>query len=303
MNDNRKLTVGSLFSGIGGIELGLERTGFFETRWFVENNLYAQAILRKHWKGIPIYSDITAIDWSTCERVDVLTGGFPCQDISIAGKKKGIKEGTRSGLWFEFFKAIRILRPRYVVIENVSEITNNGLSTVLANLAQIGYDAEWYDLRASDFGAWHKRERIFIIAYPNRNGLNFNREDGGEIYQDKERNIQTMASEGLQSSSQSFEDGKLENVSNSECKYVSRHGEGRKIDCTERQAYDNNGKDSSRDESFRMEQGWWATEPNVGRVAHGIPFRVDRIRCLGNAVVPQVAEFIGEIIKEKEGVA
>src|SRR3990167_7903187 len=171
MKDNRKLTVGSLFSGIGGIELGLERTGFFETRWFVENNLYAQAILRKHWKGIPIYSDITAIDWSTCERVDVLTGGFPCQDISIAGKKAGIKEGTRSGLWFEFFKAIRILRPKYVIIENVSEITNNGLSTVLANLAEIRYDAEWCTIRHFNVGGFTIRERVFIISYPSKLGV------------------------------------------------------------------------------------------------------------------------------------
>src|SRR3990167_9313085 len=192
----KKLTVGSLFSGIGGIELGFERTGFFETKWFVERDPYAQEILRKHWREIKIYEDIKTIDWKRTERVDVITGGFPCQDISNAGKKEGIKEGNRSGLWFEFLKAIRIIRPKYVLIENVSAINRNGLDIVLAGLAEIRYDAEWYNLRASDFGAPHKRERIFIIAYPSQQRCNNrrNNREGGQILYDEEWNAEKVKS-------------------------------------------------------------------------------------------------------------
>jgi len=159
------LTVGSLFSGIGGIELGLERTGYFKTAWFVEVDGFCQSVLRKHWPSVPIHGDITKIDWGSMPRVDMLTGGFPCQDISVANPRgKGI-EGSRSGLWKEYAKAIGVLRPRYALIENVPAIVRKGLHVVLADLAEAGYDAEWFDLRASDFGALHRRERIFIVAY------------------------------------------------------------------------------------------------------------------------------------------
>jgi len=159
------LTVGSLFSGIGGIELGLERTGYFKTAWFVEVDGFCQSVLRKHWPSVPIHGDITKIDWDSMPRVDMLTGGFPCQDISVANPRgKGIG-GSRSGLWKEYAKAIGILRPKYALIENVPAIVRKGLHVVLGDLAEAGYDAEWFDLRASDFGALHRRERIFIVAY------------------------------------------------------------------------------------------------------------------------------------------
>ncbi len=162
------LTVGSLFSGIGGIDLGLERTGEFKTIWFSEVDDYASAVLKKHWSNVPNYGDIKTIPWRKIRKPDVLCGGFPCQDVSIAGKGAGIKEGTRSGLWKEFAKAIRILRPRYALIENVPMLANRGLDIVLSDLAQIGYDAEWNIISASSVGAPHKRERLFIITYPNR---------------------------------------------------------------------------------------------------------------------------------------
>ena len=164
------LTIGSLFSGIGGLELGLERTGYFRTIWQCENDTYATKVLEKHWSEVRRYGDITKVDWHTVERPDLICGGFPCQDISVAGKGKGIKEGTRSGLWFEFQKVVGILRPQYVLIENVSNLVKRGLDIVLLGLAEEGYDAEWLDIRASDVGAPHRRERIFIIAYPNSNG-------------------------------------------------------------------------------------------------------------------------------------
>lgn len=159
------LTLGSLFSGIGGIELGFERTGRFHTIWQCEFDPYASAVLRKHWPGVPNLGDITKVDWAAVEKPDVICGGFPCQDISVAGKGQGIKEGTRSGLWKEYAHAIRELRPRYVIVENVAMLARRGLDIVLGDLAALGYDAEWFTLRASDVGAPHRRERLFIIAH------------------------------------------------------------------------------------------------------------------------------------------
>ena len=169
------MRVGSLFSGIGGIELGLERAGF-ETAWFCEVEPYACAVLKKNWPGIPNIGDITAVDWRTVERVDVLTGGFPCQDISIAGKRRGIT-GERSGLWKEYLRAIRHLRPRFIIVENVARLLRSGIWVVLEDLAKEGYDAEWRVFRAQDFGAPHKRERCFIIAYPHEE----RRDDGSYL--------------------------------------------------------------------------------------------------------------------------
>lgn len=159
------MKIGSLFSGIGGIEIGFKRQGF-KTEWFVENDKYAQEILKKRFPETIIFDDITQVDFRTVPQVEILTGGFPCQDISNAGKQKGI-EGERSGLWQEFKRAISEIRPKVAFIENVSALTHRGLDTVLCDLAEIRYDAEWYCVRASDVGAWHRRERIFIIAYPS----------------------------------------------------------------------------------------------------------------------------------------
>jgi DNA-cytosine methyltransferase len=174
------ITVGSLFSGIGGIDLGLERTGGFKTMWFSEIDAYASAVLKKHWPNVPNHGDITRIDWNGIERPDMLCGGFPCQDISIAGKGKGITKDTRSGLWFEFAKAIRILRPRYVLVENVAEILSNGLTIVLGDLAEAGYDAEWKIISAAEIGAPHTRKRVFVLAYPNGFGCGTGKDIGKE---------------------------------------------------------------------------------------------------------------------------
>lgn len=167
------MTVGSLFSGIGGLDLGLEWAGF-ETKWFCEIEKFPQAVLRKHWPHVPIIEDVRDVKPSeSVQRVDVIAGGFPCQDISWAGKGRGIdydlseQEGTRSGLWWEMWRVIRDLRPRYVVAENVPALTHRGLDIVLGSLAEIGYDAEWQTISAAGVGAPHIRERVFIVAYPN----------------------------------------------------------------------------------------------------------------------------------------
>jgi DNA (cytosine-5)-methyltransferase 1 len=157
----------SLFSGIGGFELGLERAGMTVVGQ-VEINPFGRAVLRAHWPHVPQHEDVrTAVDWWTSKerpQVDVICGGFPCQDISNAGKRAGIT-GARSGLWGAMLDTVRRLRPRYVLVENVSALAVRGLDTVLADLAGIGFDAEWATLRACDFGAPHNRERLFILAY------------------------------------------------------------------------------------------------------------------------------------------
>lgn len=163
------MKVGSLFAGIGGFDLGLERAGF-EITFQVEIDPYCQRVLAKHWPNVQRYGDIRAIDWATVPRVDLLCGGFPCQDLSFAGKRAGI-DGERSGLWSEYVRAIRALRPRFILVENVPGLlTNEYMGRVLGDLAQSGYDAEWEVLSACQLGAPHPRERLFILAYPEGAG-------------------------------------------------------------------------------------------------------------------------------------
>lgn len=321
------LTVGSLFSGIGGLELGLERTGGFRTIWNCEVDEYASAVLRKHWPDVPNLGDITKVDWNGVERPDIICGGFPCQDISIAGKGKGIQEGTRSGLWFEFAKAIRILRPRYVLVENVPMLAQRGLSRVLASLAHDGYDAEWFTLSAAEAGAWHRRERIFIIAHPD--GLGRDGEKDAGTLRDVE--IGAVGSEGQEGRRLGPEPGHGRDVPNADDRRRV-HGQA-EIEPAEagehaQRQFITSGEDVpdalrldmeghrpggeqitptyvveglSRRHRERNRATLWAAEPGVDRVADGVPNRVDRIKCLGNAVVPQVAEIIGEMIIMREG--
>jgi len=154
-----------LFSGIGGFSLGLERAGM-ETVAFCEFDRHAQAVIKKHWPDVPIHKDVRGLDGNEYRgSVDVVCGGFPCQDISVAGKQTGIK-GERSGLWSEFARIIGEIRPRYVIIENVAALRNNGLGVVLKDLWALGYDAEWHIIPASVVGLPHQRERLWVIAYP-----------------------------------------------------------------------------------------------------------------------------------------
>lgn len=178
---NEPLKVLDLFSGIGGFSLGLERTGGFETVAFCEIEEFPRKVLAKHWPEVPQYEDVTKLTGDILRRdgisVDVITGGFPCQDISVAGKQAGIGEGTRSGLWSEIVRLIGELLPRYVIVENVaallsgpSEQRGGWFGSILADLAQLGYDAEWQNIPAAVMGAPHRRERVWIVAYPECKG-------------------------------------------------------------------------------------------------------------------------------------
>ncbi len=183
------LKVGSLFSGYGGLDLAVSESFDAEVVWHCEWEDAPSTVLEAHWPEVPNYRDVSKVDWANVEPVDILTGGFPCQDVSQAGRRAGLRAGTRSGLWSEFAKAIDILKPQYVIIENVRGLTSakadsdveycawcmgktdgggatvRALGAVLGDLADLGYDAEWAGVRAADAGAPHNRYRVFILAY------------------------------------------------------------------------------------------------------------------------------------------
>lgn len=236
------LTVGSLFAGIGGFDLGLERAGM-QVKWQCEKDPWARKVLAKHWPGVPCYEDITTLEPHAVEYVDVLAGGFPCQDISNLNTKGTGLNGEKSGLWKEFKRIIQGAKPTWVIIENSASIRSKGLWFVLQDLDEIGFDAEWHCIPAASLGAPHVRDRAWIVAYTHG------------------KRLQACLSEG-----------------NFRASYAKRETV------------------EFKGPSYGDFPAWNTTEPNVGRVAHGVPHRVDRLRGLGNAVVPQVVEWLGRMI-------
>jgi DNA (cytosine-5)-methyltransferase 1 len=395
------LTIGSLFSGIGGFDLGFERAGM-RTVWFCEQDAFCQRVLAKHWPGVPVYPNVralTARSWCECgERsfadcrggpgvcslvadaeyggrgslggrglgagvesrgegprhastaqdggsasvsvpvpyVDVLCGGFPCQDISIAGRGEGI-DGQRSGLWAEYARLIRELRPRYVVVENVAALLHRGLDRVLGDLAACGYDAEWDCIPASAVGAPHRRDRVWLVAYPSGDGfrvgergsigderasragvvdacqLGSDQTDGcersgrtahgsGDAARNRPLNVAYPARDLFPERQDTGAVGQR----------VGARGERGGAAVADTDGPARNGTRSAGEALLgsgeverlgRRGSGLgnpWESEPDVGRVAHGVPARVDRLRALGNALVPQIAEWIGRRILEYE---
>lgn len=231
------LRVIDAFSGIGGFTLAAERLGGFQTICFIEREPYCQKILKKHWSHIPIHDDITTFE-PQMGSADVICGGFPCQDISLAGKQAGITEGTRSGLFYELMRIICVVRPAFVVLENVSAILGNGLDAVLGELSEAGFDAEWACIPASAVGACHQRDRWWLVAYPNNSGSQRLRQE-----------LELQQSGGK--------------VPFTWCRQP------------------------------RMPQSNWrcfVSKPLLRRGDDGLSHRMDRLKALGNAVVPSVAE-------------
>lgn len=268
------MTFGSLFAGIGGMDLGLERAGM-HCAWQVEINPYAQRVLAKHWPDVRRHNDVRTFppsdpsDW----RVDLIAGGFPCQDISYAGKGAGL-EGARSGLFYEAMRVIGEVGPRFIVLENVAALLTRGMDRVLGTLASFGIDAEWHCLPAAEFGAPHIRNRVFILGHMGRNSHCIN--DGAV----EARNHQNAITE---------------RIGREATPEVSSDTNSARL--AKRQGEDSSGARAiCRTKPGRSE--WWNTEPAVGRVANGIPCRMDRLTGLGNAVVPQIAEYIGRRIME-----
>jgi DNA (cytosine-5)-methyltransferase 1 len=165
---NASLTIGSLFSGIGGLDLGLERAGM-QVAWQVENDPYCAKVLARHWPHVPNLGDVTTINWAEVPRVDLIAGGYPCQPFSEAGKRGGSDDQRH--LWPYMFDAVRVLRPRLVLGENVTGHLSLGFDRVLADLASIGFDAQWSVVSACSMGASHMRRRLFWLAHPAGEGL------------------------------------------------------------------------------------------------------------------------------------
>jgi DNA (cytosine-5)-methyltransferase 1 len=285
------LTVGSLFAGIGGFDLGLERAGM-RSVWQCEIDPYCQRVLAK--PDVLRVPDVRDIRTGTVPPVDVLCGGFPCQDLSVAGKGAGI-DGARSGLWGEYARLIGELRPSYLLVENVTDLLAGAgkrwdrapIGRVLGDLATLGYDAEWDCIPASAFGAPHQRDRVWIVAYPQRDELREQpgRRDGqggtGSTFAPIDGSPRSMAN--------ADEFGRIEGLQ--QCA-----GRG------ERQGPGDAERRIARHAGQRAGSVPWPAEPDVGRVADGVPHRVDRLRALGNSLVPQIAEWIGRRIVEWERV-
>lgn len=221
------MTFGSLFSGIGGLDLGLERAGM-RCAWQVELDPFCQKILSKRWPSTPRFEDVTKVSGGVLASVELVAGGFPCQPISHAGRRRGVED--EKWLWPEFERIVHELKPRFVLIENVPSLRQRGLSEVIEGLNSCGYDAEWDCIPAAFVNAPHIRDRIWILAYAR-----------GERHRASQDTVFA--------------------------------GRPRFEFCAR-----------------------WADEPSVGRVAYGVPGRVDRMRAIGNAVVPQVAEYIGRCL-------
>lgn len=373
----QQLTFGSLFAGIGGIDLGLERAGL-RCIWQVEIDDYARAVLEKHWPEVPKYRDVRFFlgskKWRRerdAWRVDCIAGGFPCQDISNAGRRAGI-DGKRSGLWSEFARIVRLLRPQYVVVENVDALAVRGMGRVLGDLAALGYDAEWDRIPAAAVGAPHLRWRIFILAYSAERGLQRRGSaERNDRSQSCERSSQSPGvcsgdvssvadANGERCQEQHFpaepsSAGLIDrsSLSNPIGNRIWLQGHGEAVSAAEevsgevRQQWlrsdsesahcvgnnamfepykDGSTEDGARADSLLSHSSlrwagqcgrqqfagycqetrnlyWPKTQPPVCGVADGIPSRVDRLRGLGNAVLPQIAEWIGRRIVAYESAA
>ena len=301
MKSRSEWRVLDLFSGIGGFSLGLERAGM-NTVAFCEINPYCRAVLKKHWPEVPCYDDITTL---TAERLaadgiaaDVICGGFPCQDISFAGKGAGIADGTRSGLWSEYARLIGELRPRYVIVENVAALLNRGLDRVLGDLASLGFDAEWHCIPASALGAPHRRDRLWIVAHARGQ----QHEGGGPAFcwPGAARFLEATMADARRARREVMDIwGDDTGVAQPEFAGEA----GKSVSDTYQPGLEGWGASVrvSTQHAAIGGDGWWASEPDVGRVAHGVPKRVDRLRALGNAVVPQIPEMIGRAIMEADG--
>lgn len=281
------MRIGSLFSGIGGLELGMERSGLGQVVWQVEIDPFCRRILAKHWPEVQKYEDVKEVG-SELEPVDLICGGFPCQDVSSAGKGAGLS-GSRSGLWYEYLRVVEALAPSWVVVENVASGKRRWLPYVRRDLHVLGYRTRAFQLSAADVGAPHLRRRVFVVAHAERGHL---REQPGRSEGANGTGAPVPAIDGIE--------GLVGDAMREGREGPDWHANARRSEPAQR--------------SGRIDP--WSTEPDLGgtvdgissrmdgwerdipRTATGVANRKDRLKALGNAVVPQCAEVIGRMIRD-----
>jgi len=330
----------SLFSGVGGLDLAGKWCGV-KTVCYCENDRYAQGVLMSRMRSGnldagPVWDDVATFDGKAWRGVEIVSGGFPCQDVSFAGKRAGLKPGTRSGLWNHFARIVREVRPRFVLVENVPGLLSLGFGRVLGDLAKMGMDAKWGVWGAADVGAPHRRNRVWVAAYARDQGPSCSRSRTQSkkskliignsdpkkdvAHSEREQNNSERGSFKLGRNSMGRKeqaaqcegatdsnspDGCGETVADSQGKTEGRLSSGKKKKIPESrirsqneicdsasQGFQNRVKEKIQQAQAHKEPGrsdWWTVEPDVGRVAGRTSFRVDRLRCLGNIVVPQQA--------------
>jgi len=309
-----KLKVLDLFSGIGGFALGLESTGYFKTVQFVENEKWCQQILAKNFPGVPIHDDIKTYNTYQGVEADVVVGGFPCQPFSVAGKGKAVQDDRH--LWPEMFRVIRQTKPTWVIGENVRNIVSISdgmvLEQVYLDLESQGYEVQSFIIPASAVNAPHQRYRTWIVAYSRRT-----LQSRAELRKENENEIAKRYANQFERSSKTseFDVAYTDHRNHNEKKEIRTRGNA--INSSSADVAHTDSKRLQRTEQYETykretktqftiakcfeERGYyWEFEPNVGRVAHGIPNRVDRLKGLGNAIVPQIAYQIGKAIRDAE---
>lgn len=286
--------------------MGLERAGMTCVGQ-VEIEPFCQKVLKKHWPGVPLIADVREVQGHEFGAVDLICGGFPCQPHSLAGKRKGSED--ERDLWGEYARLIGAIKPRWVVAENVPGLLSSEagrfFGTVLRDLAALGYDAEWNIVSAADVGAPHLRERVFIVAYPASE-----RRDRGEFPKATRRLLYPELGESGQALAYTLGNRRgagREDYSEHDWAILGAGGEhagkmaySDRAGCQERDVAAVASGQGQRAGGADTDGHDWTTEPDVGRVANGVPRRVDRLRGLGNAVVPQVAEYVGKQIMEAD---
>jgi len=270
-----KLKLLDTFSGIGGFSYAAEKlVGGFETTQFIEIEPYCQKVLKKHWPNVPIHDDIRTF---TAEpfQYDVVCGGFPCQDISVAGRHKGITETSRSGMWFQLIRTIRMVRPKYFILENVSAILANGMDIVLRDIYEAGYDAEWCCIPSSFVGACHQRDRWWLVGFPS---------DSNDPRYDRPSKCQINAKRQKAMSQRK--------ISQLEPTRQADHATNSDINRLQGKIWSRLHRATWRTQDIRRINSNWRqyeSKPTIRRGDDGLRNRVDRLKALGNCVVPQVA--------------
>jgi DNA (cytosine-5)-methyltransferase 1 len=367
MDEKKNMKVLDLFSGIGGFSLGLESTGNFKTVAFCDNDKFCKLILDKHWKGVKIYDDVKEIskkkfEEDSIEFPDIITGGFPCQPFSVAGKQQGTSDSRH--LWPEMFRIIKDFAPRWVIGENVKGLTNiqDGVvfETVCSDLEGEGYEIRTFNIPAAGVQAPHRRERIWIVAHAKRFNERKSIRESDETqsriqeehrkndsttressrtgsvwgtnngHEDMENSRRTLRSRGELQGENGNETGKgnadqsqrssgtsESNVANT--KSISSNVRERREHQEERQGQQqtrgeggetmvdsSTGRCTSQETEVQpgryssFDSSWWQSEPELGRVAHGVSGRVHRLKALGNSIVPKIVQEIGNAIIQAE---